>query len=55
MKIYSSDIPIKTPLYGRNAKLEIGKAHQQVNIVFFVALAVSAFALLLALVAAFLG
>lgn len=55
MSIFSNDINKKAQLYGRNAKLEIGKAHPQVNVITYVALAVAAFALVLALVAAFLG
>ena len=55
LDIYSPDIDIKATLNGMNAKLIISENPRMVNIITYVALAVSAFALALALTASFLG
>jgi len=55
LSIYSADIPVTVTLNGINAKLETSQSPQQVNIITYVTLGVSAFALALALMSSFLG
>ena len=55
LSIYSPDINVAIKLNGINAKLEISEKPESVNIIVYAALGISAFALVLALMAAFLG
>lgn len=55
LSIYSPDIYVKARLIGINAKLETSEAPYQTNIITYVAMGVSAFALALALISSFLG
>jgi hypothetical protein len=55
LKIYSPDIFVKATVEGLNAKLRTSDTPQQTNIITYVGLGVSAFALGLALISSFLG
>jgi hypothetical protein len=55
LRIYSPDIFVKATVEGLNAKLRTSDTPQQTNIITYVGLGVSAFALGLALISSFLG
>jgi hypothetical protein len=55
MSILSNDLYLNPNLKGINAKLEITANPQQITIVFYVSLAVGAFALFLSIVVAIIG